>query len=307
MPRILVFGDHRGTIALDPRGWLDPGGARRRARAAQIEALAGKRPDLVLDTGDLVAAADEAHWRRCDAELEPLRRARVPVEAVPGNHETYGWVPRSARAERRMPAFLRRFPREGGLRWGSRDAAGARILLLDSNERVLSAGERAAQERWLEEAVAGADADPAVSLVIAAWHHPPFTNTTKYGDDRFAARSFLPRLRSSRKLGAVFCGHVHGYERFWSEGIHFVVTGGGGAHAHPFPKDHARWRHTPAFDATALPHLHHVDVAIEGAAARAEVWHLGLGAPANRAAEGAAAPGAPRWIAGDRFEIRPRG
>jgi 3',5'-cyclic AMP phosphodiesterase CpdA len=297
MARLVVFGDHRGTIWLDPRGWLDPGGARRRGRAAIVEKVVSLRPDLVLDTGDLVAAGDPPHWRRCDAELAPIRAAGIPIDAVPGNHETYGWVPRSARPTRRMGEFLRRFPRVGGNRWGSRDLGSARILLLDSNARVLTRAERVEQESWLSSALAAADADPNIGLVLAAWHHPPFTNTHKYGDDRFSADSFLGRLRRSRKWGAVFCGHVHGYERFRAESVSFVVSGGGGAAAHPFPRDHARWRHTPAFDATALPHLHFVEIEIEGALARAVSHHLNLPA-------GPDAP--PRWIEGDRFEIRPR-
>ena len=192
--------------------------------------------------------------------------------------------------------FLRRFPRVGGNRWGSRDLGSARILLLDSNARVLTRAERVEQESWLSSALAAADADPNIGLVLAAWHHPPFTNTHKYGDDRFSADSFLA-LAPLAEVGAVFCGHVHGYERFRAESVSFVVSGGGGAAAHPFPRDHARWRHTPAFDATALLAPPFRGDRDRGALARAVSHHLNLPA-------GPDAP--PRWIEGDRFEIRPR-
>lgn len=261
-----------------------------------FEAIARARPDLVLDTGDLVPGAFEASWRAFDRDVAPLRDARIPIEAVPGNHETYGVVPCSRRGRIRMAPFLARFPRAGGARWGARDLGSARLWLLDSNARALAEDERRAQEAWLDAAVAEADADPSVELVVAAWHQPPFTNTSKYGDDRFSAASFLPRLRRSKKLGAVFCGHVHGYERFYVEGVSLVVSGGGGAHAHAFPRDHARWRHTPAFDASGLPHFHYVDVEIEGARARAVTRHLALGSDGE----------APRWLEGDRFDILPR-
>ncbi len=290
MQRLAVVGDHRRPI------WIDRiRGSGERGRRAIFEEIGRLRPGLLLDTGDLVPSASAAAWRAFDRDIAALRAAGTGIEAVPGNHETYGVIPVSARAAVRMAPFLARFPRTAGRRFGVRDFGSTRILLLDSNARVLATEERRAQERFLEEAAAAADADPAVELLLAAWHHPPFTNGAKYGDDRFSASSFLPRLRASRKLGAVFCGHVHGYERFWSEGISLVVTGGGGARAHRFPRDAARQRHTPAFDASSLPPLHFVDVSIDGGVARAVVRHLQL--PRG---------GAARWIEGDRFEIRAR-
>jgi 3',5'-cyclic AMP phosphodiesterase CpdA len=290
VPRLVVFGDHRRPL------WFDRlRGAGEAGRRAVLRGIEAAGADLVLDTGDLVPSASAGSWRRVDRDVAALRARGTALEAVPGNHETYGWLPRSARPRARMRRFLERFPREGGTRWGARELGSTRLLLLDSNERVLDAGEVAAQEAFLEERVAAWDADPAAALVVAAWHHPPFTNGTKYADDRFAARSFLPRLRRSRKLAAVFCGHVHAYERFRADGATFVVTGGGGARRHRFPRDPARERHTPAFDARALPHLHYVVVDLEGAIGHARARHVDLSGPE------------PRWIDGDAFEIRPRG
>jgi hypothetical protein len=295
-PRILVFGDHRRPIWLDPRKYFGGRESHDTSRHAVLERLAEVRAALILSTGDLVPMGSEPAWAVVDRELDGFRRSGAAIEAVPGNHETYGWFPRSGRAGTRMPRFLQRFPRVDGLRWGRRNVGPARLLLLDSNERVLTRDEVAAQEAWLDGELVKADEDVKVELVLAAWHHPPFTNTTKYDDDRFSSRSFLPRLRKSRKLGAVLCGHVHAYERFWADSVHWVVTGGGGAPAHRFPADHARWRHTPAFDASSLSHVNYVEIEwLGGGRATARSHHWGPGA------------GAVRWIAGDAFEIRPRG
>lgn len=295
--RAVVMGDHRRPIWIDILHKND-----RRGRDAVLQSVRAVRPKLVVDTGDLVPAGYESCWRAADADFAALRANGVEIEAVPGNHETYGIVPRSARPRSRMPLFLQRFPREGALRWGVRDfptpRGAVRWLLLDSNESVLSPEERREQERFLEREMERADSDSAVSMAIAAWHHPPFTNCTKYGDDRYSATSFLPRLRRSRKLAAIFCGHVHGYERFYFEGVHAVVTGGGGAHAHRLQGDHRAWRHTPAFDAAELPHLHFVVLDFEGAGAVARVIHV---KPGDR--EGAE----PVQMEGDRFQLRPRG
>ncbi|MBL8696462.1 MAG: metallophosphoesterase [Planctomycetes bacterium] len=295
--RAVVMGDHRRPIWIDVLHKND-----RSGRDAVLRAVRAARPKLVVDTGDLVPAGYESCWRAADADFAALRAAGVELEAVPGNHETYGIVPRSSRPRSRMPLFLQRFPREGGQRWGVRDfptVCGAiRWILLDSNETVLSSAERREQERFLEREVERADGSSQVSMVLAAWHHPPFTNCTKYGDDRFSASSFLPRLRRCRKLAAIFCGHVHGYERFYVEGVHAVVTGGGGAHAHRLQADHRAWRHTPAFDAAHLPHLHFVVVDFDRAGATARAVHV---RPGDR--EGAD----PVQMEGDWFQLRPRG
>lgn len=289
MPKIIIFGDHRRPL------WFDPRSRNEGSRRMIFEAAAAARPDLVLDTGDLIPHCFDACWRAFDEDAAIFRKLNIPMEAVPGNHETYGILPRSAHGARRMEPFLSRFPRAGGARWGVRDLRGMRILLLDSNRDALDAPEVAAQELFIEKTVEETDADPSILLMIALWHHPPFTNTNVYEDDRFSASSFLPRLRGSRKLGAIFCGHVHGYERFQFESISLVVTGGGGAHPHTFPRDHHAWRHTPAFDAYNLPHIHYVQLDTDGANARAEVRHL-------------APPGsASRWIPGDQFMVKPRG
>lgn len=294
----IVFGDHRRAIWLDPRGRAVGHVVRREL----IQQIASRKPGLILHTGDLVPSAFDRAWRRLDQDFEPLvqyvRNAggRAAMDAVPGNHETYGILPRSADGDKRMQQFLKRFPRANSDRFGARDFGDMRILLLDSNVRVLVPAQIAKQESWLSGEVARADADPAVRLVVALWHHPPFTNTETYGDDRFTAASFLPRLRKSKKLGAVFCGHVHAYERFRVDGASFIVTGGGGAPAHKFPDDHARWRHTPAFDARSLSHYHYIAIDGAGTTHRATVHHFDPHAA-----------GAARWTQGDSFTIEPRG
>ncbi|HKE01206.1 MAG TPA: metallophosphoesterase [Planctomycetota bacterium] len=290
MTRVAITGDTRDPI------WLDLfRGPTAGDRQAVLDAIGAERPGFLLLLGDLVDGAFASSWAAFDRSVAGLRAAGVAMDAVPGNHEYYGIVPRIARPGHRLAPFVDRFARPEGVRWRTRDVDSARLLLLDSNAGAHASAELAAQEAWLERAVAEADADARVAIVFAAWHHPPFTNVEGYDDDVFSARSFLPRLRRSRKLGAIFCGHVHGYERHRVDGVSLVVSGGGGAHPHRFPTDHARWRHTPAFDASALPHLHYVVVDLDGERATATVRHLERG----RGAE-------PRLIPGDRFEIRRR-
>ncbi|MFN0205665.1 MAG: metallophosphoesterase family protein [Planctomycetota bacterium] len=292
MPRFVVVGDHRRPI------WCDWRARNEIPRQLIFEKIAAERPELVMDTGDLVPDASESAWNLFDRDVEILGSANIKIDAVPGNHETYGWIPRSSNAEVRMAKFLLRFPRDTQQNWGRRDFYHIRFLLLDSNVRILTKAQIHEQSEWIEKQASAADADPNIKTVIAVWHHPPFTNTTTYGDDRFTSQTFLPRLRKLKKLGAIFCGHVHAYERFWVESISMVVTGGGGAHRHRFASDHLKWRHTPAFDAYALPNFHYICVDAGGGAddyiLHARVVHLDLSS------------GAARWIDGDRFDIRPR-
>lgn len=292
MSRFVVIGDHRRPI------WFDLRNRNERPRQLIFERIAAERPELVIDTGDLVPDASGRAWRLFDKDVEVLRSQNIKIDAVPGNHETYGWIPRSANAAERMTKFLSRFPRGTQQNWGRRDFYHIRFLLLDSNVKILTKNQVREQEDWLGREVSDAGADPNIKMVIAVWHHPPFTNTITYGDDRFTSQSFLPRLRKLKKLGAIFCGHVHAYERFWVESMSMVVTGGGGAHAHRFAGDHLKWRHTPAFDAYTLPHFHYICVDVDGAAddyiLHARAVHLDL------------LSGAPRWIDGDRFDIHAR-
>jgi tartrate-resistant acid phosphatase type 5 len=125
--------------------------------------------------------------------------------------------------------------------WGNHDVAG------DSTSRVLgaerfyrwSAGQldffmldsnRAsdpAQAEWL----AGQLGDSRAPVKVAVFHHSPYT-VGLHENNQDVRRLWVP-LFERYGVRLVLTGHNHGYEHSIVNGIHYVVTGGGGARIYP--------------------------------------------------------------------------
>jgi 3',5'-cyclic AMP phosphodiesterase CpdA len=192
-------------------------------RAIILAAIAREEPELVLMLGDLVFCGSSASdWKDFDALAAPIRRAEIPVLAVPGNHEY--WV--SPRAGLRK--FHARFPLLEQRRWHARSWGPLRLLLLDSNRRFLSSALWVEQTRWYADEIARADRDSKTRGTIVLVHHPPYTNSSVTSDELHVQRSFVPAFQGARKTLAMLSGHVHSYERYERGGKAFLVTGGGG-------------------------------------------------------------------------------
>jgi 3',5'-cyclic AMP phosphodiesterase CpdA len=59
--------------------------------AQAVESLLEKKPDAVLLSGDLTQHGLAEEFLLAEKMLEPLTRAGIPVLAVAGNHDYYGW------------------------------------------------------------------------------------------------------------------------------------------------------------------------------------------------------------------------
>jgi hypothetical protein len=79
------------------------------------------------------------------------------------------------------------------------------------------------QTQWLREALQGSDA----GWQIAVFHQPAFS-CSKHGSTPGVVREWVP-LFEKHGVDLVLNGHDHNYQRFASEGVTYVVTGGGGA------------------------------------------------------------------------------
>lgn len=105
-------------------------------------------------------------------------------------------------------------------------AGRAEFFMLDSN-RV---GDRS-QQAWLEAELARSQAP----VKVAVFHHPPLT-AGLHEDSLAVRRSWVP-LFERHGVDLVLNGHNHGYEHSFQNGIHYVVTGGGGAELYPCVDD----------------------------------------------------------------------
>ncbi len=202
---IAILGDLQRT------SWLERAIGREQndaPRARLVRALADEPLERLVLLGDLLPR------RLLDGVLAPFRARAIPIEVVLGNHDGRG--------------DPERFPSLAQAPWGVRRHGEIGLVLLDSNQRRLGRSAWAEQSTWLEENLAGLDADAGVAAVLVFCHHPPFTNSRVTGDERHVQEAFLGPFRRSRKARALFAGHAHAYERFESGGRHFVVSGGGG-------------------------------------------------------------------------------
>ncbi len=193
---------------------------------ALAELMKARKPDLVLNTGDLVGSGPLwSQWER--SYLKPLAvlGSHVPIFTVIGNHE------REARAYYELCS--RSGPEKA---WWSADVGPLHLVGLDSNV-PLEPG--SPQRKWLEDDLRRAAGTASWKILLL--HHPFFTSAPGRRPSA-RVRSLLPLLLE-RGVSLVFEGHDHHYMRTFpvvmaleertAPGLVCVTTGGGGAHLYP--------------------------------------------------------------------------
>jgi predicted phosphodiesterase len=197
-----------------------------------IQRMAQEVPDFVLGTGDMV---DEGHrqeqWQQFFDVENDMLRDNVYFPAV-GNHDRQG---RGRTADTYRSYFS--VPENGGEaeRYYAFSYATTRFLILDSNEYSFALTD---QTSWIERELIAARQDSAIRHIFVVMHHPPFS-VSLHGGNRDLRERWTP-LFEKYQVSAVFSGHDHVYTRAESNGIHYFVSGGGGAPLYPYrPKSHA--------------------------------------------------------------------
>jgi 3',5'-cyclic AMP phosphodiesterase CpdA len=173
-------------------------------------------PDFIMHTGDLVENGwDTSLWPIFfDAERELLRKAAFFPSL--GNHE------------RNAPNDYEYMNAKAyySFDWGT-----AHFAVIDSDIDNVgnTPAERDAfwqeQTRWLEADLQGA-AKADFRFVFA--HHPPMTAVLRRQGDNPHMTALEPTFEMY-KVSAAFFGHDHNYQHYLKNGIHYFITGGGGA------------------------------------------------------------------------------
>jgi predicted phosphodiesterase len=160
---------------------------------------------FVIHTGDLVYDGDDLEeWGRFfEAGRQMLDG--IPIFPVAGNHEN---------SSRNYYEIF------GVPPWYSFDSANAHFSMLDSNDGA----DLNAQAGWLANDLSG-DAD----WKFAVCHHPLYTSDSKHWGGNPDLREHWEQVLMQNGVNAVFSAHMHAYERYWENGIHYVVLGIGGA------------------------------------------------------------------------------
>lgn len=191
----IVGRDHTHLAGTDADHPLDP---NRRLRLA-VESINAERVPVsaVLLTGDLANDGRPEEYEAITELLEPLR---VPIFAVPGNHDVRSSV-RSLCPD---------------LPWADADHAswslehdGITIIGLDTTH-VGQHGAQFDEERaiWLRDALD--DADRAGRPTLLAMHHPPFRSGISWMDRSgfLGLEAFIDIVRE-HSVDRILCGHMH--------------------------------------------------------------------------------------------------
>jgi hypothetical protein len=173
-------------------------------------------PDFIMHTGDLVADGnDTSLWPIFFAIEGPLLRKAAFYPAL-GNHE---------RNSKNYYGYMEARPYYS-FDWG---AAHFTVINSDLGNAAPSEAERTdfwkEQTHWLEGDLRGAQ---RARLRFLCAHHPPMTAVTwRQGDNPHMTA--LEPLFEKYRLTAGFFGHDHNYQHYLKGGIHYFITGGGGA------------------------------------------------------------------------------
>jgi 3',5'-cyclic AMP phosphodiesterase CpdA len=160
-------------------GGPHPGSGERLSEAiAEINAM-GRRPDLVLLTGDNTHNGTDAEW---DELTQRMSASRVPWDAINGNHDrTIG------------PTAGHRV----------REAGPLRLVLVDSSHDRFTVDDAG----WLDGELASRPDD----VTVIAIHHPPFETGIWWMDciGLEGADLFEQVVRRHPQVIKVLSGHVH--------------------------------------------------------------------------------------------------
>lgn len=219
---ITVVGDLQMTPAFVRRVMRrEFNGPEQELLMADLQRRVGGLGAIVL-VGDLVYnPASRNDWRRFDALVAPLA-AEVPVLPAMGNHDYY-CVLVVLCTQLVVPGnVLGRFPwLEPGKPYAV-DHDNVVLVFFDSEVALESQG------RWLRGRFR--DFESRFDAMLIFVHRPPYTESSVAGlePDADVQAHLVAALSETSLVQIVISGHAHGYEHLFVDGIHHVVSAGGG-------------------------------------------------------------------------------
>ena len=201
--------------------WIEPftiaayGDTRsdRAAHQAVVDSIIEHKPDLVINSGDLVRDGTVlSQWDVFFDTTKELMKS-VPYYPVLGNHER--------NAQYYYDFFS--LPAGGGKeneQWYSFDYGNTHFVCLDSNDRRSKE-----QLAWLEDDLERASKQ--AQWIVVVFHHPPYSSGSH--GSQFATMPNWLNAFEAFGVNLVINGHDHQYERSFRNGIWYIVSGGGGA------------------------------------------------------------------------------
>lgn len=177
----------------------------------------GVKADFAIQSGDLVEnGADTALWPTF-FEIEHELLSKLSYFPSLGNHE---------HDDRNFYDFFNQRAPYYSFSWG-----GCHFSVIDSdiaNVAPTTAGQQAfwqEQVKWLEDDLK-ANQNATYRFLVA--HHPPMTAVKSRQGSNPHMIALMPMLEKYKVTAGLF-GHDHNYQHYLSNGIHYFVSGGGGA------------------------------------------------------------------------------
>ncbi|WP_022849962.1 metallophosphoesterase family protein [Limisalsivibrio acetivorans] len=194
IPKIVIYGDTR---------------TYHDTHRKIVEMIRSESPSVVFHTGDLMTHGwglpDWFAFHRIEKELIK----ETDYYATLGNHEHNSLL------------YYLYFDFPGNEEYYSVDRYGIHFTVLNSTGDLSKDSE---QYKWFVHDLRD-HKDAAFKFVI--FHHPLYSRM-KVEDEMNIGESILPIMKKF-KVHAVFNAHLHSYERSYVDGIHHIITAGGGA------------------------------------------------------------------------------
>jgi hypothetical protein len=209
-----VFGDSRG----------DPSWGPARANWVNVSARMDGDPNIefAIGTGDFIGEAwDAQQWEVQFFGPGRAFLAHNPFHQAIGNHDYL------TGSQPSVPRFYRDIFDTPGSMWYTFTYGPARFICLDT------CGPTSSQTTWVQQTLSAA----TEQYIFVAAHHPAFSmgpHGTLGADGlpaEYHVRLFLQQivpLLEQYKVTAAFVAHDHFYERSFKDGVHHVLSGGGG-------------------------------------------------------------------------------
>ncbi len=178
--------------------------------------LVNPGPGLVINVGDLTDAGDTGEFRTFFNVEERLLGAVAMYPAL-GNHDI-----------RNLSNWFRFFTLPNNERWYTVRYGNAVFHCLDNYSEYTPGSE---QFNWLVSELIADSADPLVRHIFVFFHEPPYT-TNQAHSGNLTIREHLCPLFERFGVTLTFQGHVHAYEHGVVNGVHYIISGGGGAPLH---------------------------------------------------------------------------
>ena len=181
-----------------------------------VQTILNFHPSLIFKVGDNVDNGNDPKlWQTFDQINQPLFKTAEYYSAL-GNHE------------QESPWFFKIFPAVNNRSWYSVEREGIHFIVLDSN---LSLKPDSPQYKWLKSDLMSS-VKSGIKFKIALFHHPLF-DVGIHPADTQGVKPYLLPLFKRYGVSAAFSGHDHNYQRFFYQGMFFIVTGGGGSPLYP--------------------------------------------------------------------------